>query len=128
MFTNPQINVYSQDVQRLVAFYQGLGFKESFRYPDTDKPIHVEVKLDHFIIGIASVESAVADHGLKPDLGGRPVEIVLWTDDTDRDYAQLTNEGAPSLSEPHDWLGGKLRLAWVADPDGTPIQLVQKRI
>jgi hypothetical protein len=34
--------------------------------------------------GFADVEAASADHGLSPDLGGRPVEIVLWTDDTDR--------------------------------------------
>src|SRR5215211_7945740 len=65
---------------------------------------------------------AVADHGLNPDLSGRPVEIVLWTDDADRDHARLTAEGAPSLSAPHDFLAD-LRLAWVADPDGNPIQL-----
>lgn len=79
-----------------------------------------------FTIGIASVEAARADHGLNPDLGGRPVEIVLWTDDADGDYARLTAAGAPSLSAPHDWLSD-LRLAWVADPDGNPIQLAQKR-
>ena len=127
MFTNPQINIYSHNVLGLVIFYQGLGFKESFRYPENDTPIHVEVKLDHFVIGIAWVDSAISDHGLKPELGGRPVEIVLWTDDTDRDFARLTQSGAPTLSKPHDWLGGKLRLAWTADPDGNPIQLVQKR-
>jgi len=38
----------------------------------------------------------------------------------------LTADGAPSLSEPHDFLSD-LRLAWVADPDGNPIQLAQKR-
>jgi hypothetical protein len=86
----------------------------------------VEVVLDGFTIGIASVETAISDHGLNPNLGGRPIEIVLWTDDTDGDYARLTAEGAPSLSAPHDWLAD-LRLAWVADPDGNPIQIVQRR-
>ena len=87
----------------------------------------MEPALDGFKVGIASVESAAADHGLNPNLGGRPAEIVLWTDDTDRDHAQLTAEGAPSLSRPHDFLDGRLRSAWVADPDGNPIQLVQAR-
>jgi hypothetical protein len=82
--------------------------------------------LDGFIIGIASAEGAIAHHGLNPNLAGRPVEIVLWTDDTDGDHARLTSEGAPSLSEPHDWLSD-LRLAWVADPEGNPIQLAQHR-
>jgi catechol 2,3-dioxygenase-like lactoylglutathione lyase family enzyme len=126
MFRNPAINVYSRDVVRLVTFYQGLGFRETFRTPKSGPPDHVELALDGFTIGIASVEAAIADHGLNPRLDGRPVEIVLWTDDTDGEYARLTAAGAPSLSAPHDWLSD-LRLAWVADPDGNPIQLVERR-
>jgi catechol 2,3-dioxygenase-like lactoylglutathione lyase family enzyme len=126
MFRNPAINIYSHDVMRLVRFYEGLGFRETFRTPTEGQPVHVEVKLDAFTVGIASVDAAVADHGLSPDLGGRPVEIVLWTDDTDRDYSRLVSDGAPSLSPPHDFLAD-LRLAWVADPDGNPIQLAQLR-
>jgi catechol 2,3-dioxygenase-like lactoylglutathione lyase family enzyme len=126
VFRTPAINIYSHDVLRLVAFYEGLGFRETFRTPQDGPPVHVEVVLDGFTIGIASVEAAIGDHGLSPDLGGRPVEILLWTDDTDRDYSRLIAEGAPSLSAPHDWLSD-LRLAWVADPDGNPIQLAQHR-
>jgi predicted enzyme related to lactoylglutathione lyase len=124
MFRSPAINVYSHDVMRLVAFYEGLGFRETFRTPKLGTPVHVELVLDGFTIGIASVDAAIADHGLKPELGGRPVEIVLWTDDTDDAYRRLTAAGAPSLSPPHDFLS-RLRVAWVADPDGNPIQLVQ---
>jgi catechol 2,3-dioxygenase-like lactoylglutathione lyase family enzyme len=120
------INIYSREVMQLVSFYEGLGFRETFRTPKKGTPVHVEVNLDRFTIGIASVDAAIADHGLSPNLGGRPIEIVLWTDDTDRDYARLTADGAPSLSPPHDFLAN-LRAAWVADPDGNPIQLVQHR-
>jgi catechol 2,3-dioxygenase-like lactoylglutathione lyase family enzyme len=126
VFHSPAINLYSHDVLRLVAFYEGLGFRETFRTPAEGEPVHVEVALDGFIIGIASVEAAAADHGLRPELGGRPVEIVLWTDDTDGAYERLVADGAPSLSPPHDFLA-HLRLAWVADPDGNPIQLAQRR-
>ena len=125
-FRSPAINIYSRDVMRLVRFYTGLGFQETFRTPDEGTPVHVEVTLDGFTIGIASVDAATADHGLSPNLGGRPFEIVLWTDATDRDYARLTAVGVPSLSPPHDFLA-HLRVAWVADPDGNPIQLVQHR-
>jgi hypothetical protein len=76
-------------------------------------------------LGIASVDAAIANHGLGPDLGGRPIEIVLWTDDTDGAYPHRIAAGAPSLSPPHDFLA-HLRAAWVADPDGNPIQLVQR--
>jgi predicted enzyme related to lactoylglutathione lyase len=126
-FRNALINIYSQDVARLAGFYERLGFRETFRTPERGAPIHVELILGQFKLGIASVDAAIADHGLNPDLGGRPVEIVLWTDDTDHDYTRLTADGAPSLSPPHDFLAGRLRAAWVADPDGNPIQLVQKR-
>ena len=126
MFSRPAINIYSHEVMRLVRFYEGLGFRETFRTPKEGTPVHVEVVLDRFTIGIAAVDAAIADHGLNPSLGGRPVEIVLWTDDVDRDYARLTAESAPPLSAPHDFLSD-LRLAWVADPDGNPLQLAQKR-
>jgi catechol 2,3-dioxygenase-like lactoylglutathione lyase family enzyme len=125
VFRSPAINIYSRDVPRLVSFYKDLGFRETFRTPAEGTPVHVEVVLDGFTIGIASVEAAIEDHGLSPNLAGRPVEVVLWTDDADRDYARLTAAGAPSLSAPHDFLSS-LRLAWVADPDGNPIQLAQK--
>jgi len=126
MFRSPAITIYSHDVLRLVGFYESLGFRETFRTPEDGAPVHVEVTLDGFTIGIAAVEAASADHGLSPDLGGRPVEIVLWTDDTDRDYERLTADGARSLSAPHDFLAD-LRLAWLADPDGNTIQLAQRR-
>lgn len=125
MFRTPMINLYTLDIQRAVAFYRGLGFVETFRTPQDGMPVHVELTLDGFTIGIATVEAAVADHGLQPKLDGRAMEIVLWTDDTDRAFAELTAAGAPTLSPPHDFLGF-LRLAWVADPDGNPIQLCQK--
>jgi uncharacterized glyoxalase superfamily protein PhnB len=125
-FRSPGINIYSHDVVRLVRFYETLGFRERFRTPGEGAPVHIEVALDGFTIGIASDEASIADHGLQPNLSGRPIEIVLWTDDADRDYQRLTAVGAPSLSPPHDFLSD-LRLAWVADPDGNPIQLAQQR-
>jgi catechol 2,3-dioxygenase-like lactoylglutathione lyase family enzyme len=126
-FRDPMINIYSHDVPRLASFYERLGFRETFRTPNEGAPVHAEVELDGFKVGIASVEAAIADHGLKPQLAGRPVEIVLWTDDTDCGYARLTAGGAPTLSPPHDFLAGRIRAAWGADPDGNPIQLVQRQ-
>jgi predicted enzyme related to lactoylglutathione lyase len=125
-FRNPMINLYTRDVPRLAAFYERLGFQETFRTPERGTAAHIELSLDNFTLGIASVDAAI-DHGLEPDLGGRPVEIVLWTDDVDRDQARLIDEGAASLSPPHDFLAGRLHAAWIADPDGNPVQLVQHR-
>ena len=125
-FRTPMINLYTRDIARALAFYRGLGFVETFRTPPEGEPDHVELRLDGFTIGIATVAAASADHGLRPNLDGHAIEIVLWTDDTDGAFARLTAAGAPTLSPPHDWLAD-LRIAWVADPDGNPIQLVQRR-
>lgn len=125
-FRTPMINLYTRDIARALAFYRGLGFVETFRTPQDGDPDHVELRLDGFTIGIATVVAAMADHGLRPNLDGHPIEIVLWTDDTDGAFARLTAAGASALSPPHDWLDD-LRLAWVADPDGNPLQLVQRR-
>jgi catechol 2,3-dioxygenase-like lactoylglutathione lyase family enzyme len=127
MFSTPQVNIYSDDVVRSVEFYRGFGFEETFRTPRDGDPIHVELELDGFKVGIAALTSAVADHGLVLDLSkpGRGMEILLWTDDTDAAFGRLKAAGARVLSEPHDWLG-TLRVAWVADPDDNPIELAQR--
>jgi catechol 2,3-dioxygenase-like lactoylglutathione lyase family enzyme len=127
MFSTPQVNIYSEDVVRSVEFYRGFGFEETFRTPRDGDPIHVELELDGFKVGIAALTSAVADHGLVLDLSkpGRGMEILLWTDNTDAAFGRLKAAGARVLSEPHDWLG-TLRVAWVADPDDNPIELAQR--
>jgi catechol 2,3-dioxygenase-like lactoylglutathione lyase family enzyme len=128
MFSTPQVNIYSSDVARSVDFYRSLGFEETFRTPREGAPIHVELVLDGFKVGVAAVTSAVADHGLELDLTkpGRGIELAFWTDDANAAFSRLVAAGARPLSEPHDWLGS-LRVAWVADPDDNPIELVQRR-
>jgi catechol 2,3-dioxygenase-like lactoylglutathione lyase family enzyme len=129
MFSTPQVNIYSEDVVRSVEFYRSMGFVETFRTPREGTPIHVELELDGFKAGIAAVTSAATDHGLDLDLSkpGRGIEIALWTDDVEAAFARLTAAGARVLSEPHEWLDGTLRVAWVADPDDNPIELVQRK-
>jgi len=39
----------------------------------------------------------------------------------------LVATGAPLLSPAHDFLDHNLRAAWIADPDGKPIQLGKAR-
>jgi catechol 2,3-dioxygenase-like lactoylglutathione lyase family enzyme len=64
------------------------------------------------------------DHGLDPVPHGQRAAVILWTDDVDAAFEELTSKGVPALGEPQEWLG-RLRIAWVADPDGHPVQLVQ---
>ncbi|HLH05361.1 MAG TPA: VOC family protein [Bryobacteraceae bacterium] len=125
-FQSPMINLYSRDLPRAAAFYAELGFTETFRTPASGEPIHIELTLDGFTLGIATLEAAKTHHHLSAG-EGRSVEIVLWTEDTDAAVSMLLGQGVPLLSPAHDFLDGSLRAAWVADPDGNPIQLVERR-
>ena len=126
-FSAPLINLYSRDLPRAVAFYSRLGFVETFRTPASGDPTHIQLKLDGFSLGIATIEAAREHHGLRPEGEGRWIEIVLWTDDVDAAVNGLVAKGALLLSPAHDFLDGRLRAAWIADPDGNPIQFVQRR-
>lgn len=126
-FRQPQINIYVANVEATVAFYRDLfGLRETFRTPEHGEPIHAELRLDGLVLGFATIESARRLHGLAAGSGPPRAELVLWTDDVDAAYAALTEKGAHPMSPPHDFIGN-LRAAWVADPDGNPIQIVMRR-
>jgi glyoxylase I family protein len=124
VFRLPQVVLFSNDLSRAVAFYSRLGFTETFRVPTEGEPVHVDLALDGYKIGIASVASTRDDHGLDPMAEGQRAAVILWTDDTASAYDDLVASGAPALAAPRKWLG-RLLIAWTADPDGNPIQIVQ---
>ena len=109
---------------RAAAFYETRGFAETFRVPLEGEPIHVDLALDGYKLGLASIDSTRDDHGLQPVTEGQKAAVILWTDDVRTAYASLLEAGAPALAPPHEWLG-RLLICWTADPDGHPIQLVQ---
>jgi catechol 2,3-dioxygenase-like lactoylglutathione lyase family enzyme len=123
-FRTAQVILFSDDLPRAVAFYSRLGFTETFRVPEAGDPIHVDLVLGGYKIGIATAASARDDHGLEPMAEGQRVTVVLWTDDTAAAYQELVAGGVPALAAPHVWLD-RMLIAWIADPDGNPVQLVQ---
>jgi catechol 2,3-dioxygenase-like lactoylglutathione lyase family enzyme len=124
-FTAPQVILFSADVEQASAFYRRLGFQETFRVPDKGPPIHVDLVLGEYKIGFASIASSREHHGLRPVDDGQRATVTLWTQDTIAAYRSLTAAGVPGLAEPHVWLD-RLLIAWIEDPDGHPIQLVQR--
>ena len=127
VFRDPQVNLYVDDVEEAVAFYHNLfGFVETFRTPKIGEPIHVELRLGGLILGLASIESLRAIHDVNLTPGTARSEIVLWTDNVDKALEELKEEGVKTLREPHDF-NETLRAGWIADLDGNPIQIVQKK-
>ena len=84
----------------------------------------MDLELDGYKIGIASGASTRDDHGLSPVTQGQRAAVILWTNDTAAAFEELTADGVEPLAEPYQWLG-RLLIAWVADPDGNPVQMVQ---
>ena|SRR5256885_15015389 len=125
MFREPQIILFSDDITRVAAFYEKLGFTETFRVPATGEPIHIDLVLDGYRIGFATADSTRDDHGLDPVTDGQHAAVILWTDDTTAAYEYVVSSGAPAIRGPHAWLD-RLLIAWTADPDGNPIQIVQR--
>jgi catechol 2,3-dioxygenase-like lactoylglutathione lyase family enzyme len=127
MFRAPQVNFYVEDIEAAADFYRGLlGFTETFRTPQQGTPIHVELRLDGFILGLATIESLRDVHGVTVGPGSPRAEVVVWTDDVDAVFADLIGKGVRVLSPPHDFLAS-LRAAWIADPEGNPVQIVMRR-
>ncbi|MTD12898.1 glyoxalase/bleomycin resistance/dioxygenase family protein [Nakamurella sp. YIM 132087] len=125
MFSNPQVILFTDDVERAVAFYCGLGFREVFRVPAEGRPIHADLEMDGYRIGFATLDSSRRDHGLTPATAGQRSTLTVWTADTRAAYADLVASGVPAHREPEVWLG-RLLIAWVLDPDGNPVQLAQE--
>ncbi|MEU2614717.1 VOC family protein [Micromonospora sp. NPDC007271] len=101
MFREPQVILFGVEVTRAADFYSKLGFTETFRVPTEGEPIHVDLALDGYRIGVASVASTRADHGLDAVPSGQRAAVVLWTDDTAAAYARVPADGAPALAAPH---------------------------
>lgn len=123
MFGAPQVNFYVEDIEAAADFYRGLlGFTEAFRTPQKGAPTYVELRLDGFTLGLATIESLREVHGVTAGTGPPRAEVVVWTDDVDAAFAELSANGVRVLSPPHDFLAS-LRAAWIADPEGNPVQV-----
>jgi predicted enzyme related to lactoylglutathione lyase len=127
MFVGSQVNLYADDVETIVDFYKSLGFVETYRYAPQGEAWHVEVKGAGLVLGVASPKAALADHGLRVSQDGAAMELVLWCEDVDTAYALALRAGATAMREPHDFQDGRLRVGWVGDPAGNPLELVQRK-
>lgn len=64
VFRYPQINVYVQDVERVSRFYTDLlGFRETYRIPETLQPDLVGLRLEGLSLSFASIDVARRKHG-----------------------------------------------------------------
>jgi lactoylglutathione lyase len=118
-------NLYAAEVAAAADFYRDvLGFSQTYQFPPAGQPEHVELRLGDSMLALSS-HAAVRQMGLPAPSAGHTQELVVWCDDMDAAIARLRAAGAPVLVEPYHHIAGHRR-AYVADPDGNWLALVQE--
>ena len=115
--------LYVDDVAASLRFYRDLlGFEEMYRFPPSDQPGYVALRLDDGKIGLSSANFP-GIHG-KPQrpITGRPFELCLEVADVDRFVGELRDAGVVVLAEPANQVWGE-RVAYVEDLDGNPVHI-----
>ena len=112
------------DIDRSVAFYEKLGFAEARRMPIGDEAINVFMGLpgDHAALEL-TYNHGVAEY----DIGTGYGHIAVGVDDLDGTLAALAGQGSEPEKPPYR-PGGRTegpRIAFVRDPDGYRIELIE---
>lgn len=122
MFTECMPNLYCKDLKASLTFYRDLlGLPQTYQYPPSGDPEHVELKIGDSHIAISS-SKALETYHLPPASYGQSFELALRAQDTDAAVEGLRAAGVPVLQEPHVSANGQ-RVAYVLDPDGNRIHL-----
>ena len=111
----------AHDLERALAFYAQLGIRESFRlhHPDGSLMlVYLHIAGDRF------VEVFPGGPPPDPDRKSSFMHLCLLTDDLHATVEQLRASGItidrePKLGLDHNWQ------AWISDPDGNKIELMQ---
>jgi len=110
------------DIDRSVAFYEALGFEEVGRMPIRDEAINVFMGLP----GDGARLELTYNHGVDAyELGTGYNHIAITAEDLDTTLERLAEQGIEPEKPPYRVREGGSRLAFVSDPDGYRIELIE---
>ena len=110
------------DIDRSVAFYEALGFEEVGRMPIRDEAINVFMGLP----GDGARLELTYNHGVDAyELGTGYNHIAITAEDLDATLERLAAQGIEPEKPPYRVREGGSRLAFVSDPDGYRIELIE---
>jgi lactoylglutathione lyase len=111
------------DIDRSVRFYEALGFEELRRMPIRDEAINVFMGLP----GDGARLELTYNHGVSEyDLGTGYNHIAISADDLDATLARLAEHGIEPEKPPYSVREGGSRIAFVRDPDGYRVELIER--
>ena len=112
------------DIDRSVGFYEALGFQEIGRVPIRDEAVNVFMNQPGD--GDMPRLELTYNHGVDSyELGTAYGHIAITTDDIDATLARLAEQGIEPEKSPYTIREGGNRLAFVRDPDGYRIELLE---
>ena len=111
------------EIDRSVAFYEALGFEERRRMPIRDEAINVFMGLP----GDGDRLELTYNHGVDSyELGTGYNHIALTVDDINGTLSRLGEQGIEPEKPPYRVREGGSLIAFVRDPDGYRIELIEK--
>jgi lactoylglutathione lyase len=114
------------DIDRSVAFYEALGFREVHRAPIRDEAINVFMNLPED--GDEPRLELTYNFGrTEPyDIGTGYGHIAITTDDLDGALASLAEQGIEPERPPYRVSEGGSRICFVRDPDEYRIEIIER--
>jgi lactoylglutathione lyase len=114
------------DIDRSVAFYEALGFREVGRLPIRDEAINVFMNLPED--GDSPRLELTYNVGREEpyEIGTGYGHIAITTSNLDSALEQLAGQGIEPERPPYSVREGGSRLCFVRDPDGYRIELIER--
>jgi lactoylglutathione lyase len=114
------------DIDRSVAFYEALGFREMSRLPIREEAINVFMGLPED--GSEPRLELTYNFGREEpyDIGSGYGHIAITTDELDEALAALARQGIEPERPPYTVRDGGSRLCFVRDPDGYRIEIIER--
>jgi lactoylglutathione lyase len=114
------------DIDRSVAFYEALGFKEINRAPIRDEAINVFMNLPEDG-GEPRLELTFNFGRTEPyDIGTGYGHIAITTADLDGTLASLSQQGIEPERPPYTVSDGGSRICFVRDPDEYRVEIIER--
>jgi lactoylglutathione lyase len=114
--------LYAENVERVAAFYEDLGFVEHARVPDQDGSAgFIGLRRDGAELAVTTENSPRLLAGVEPGPGPRH-ELFVYVADVDATVEAARGGGGRVLREPADMPWGE-RVAYLADPEGNVVAL-----
>jgi lactoylglutathione lyase len=113
------------DIDRSVAFYNALGFREVGRLPIRDEAINVFMNQSGDGDSPRLELTFNIGHTDPYEIGTGYGHIAITADDLDGTLAKLREQGIEPEREPYSVREGGNRLCFVRDPDGYRIEIIE---